>query len=404
MKEMNHVFIVDGVRTPIGRLRGSLSGMRADDLAALVLRNLMDRYPQIDASQVGEVIMGCANQAGEDNRNVARMAGLLAGLPVEVPAETVNRLCASGLSAAVNGMRMIAMGDAELVLTGGVENMTRAPMVMGKPEMAYGSSTQLYDSTFGWRFVNPRMKEMYGVDAMGETAETVAERDQINREDQDLFAWRSQQKVAQALASGRLAQEIIPVAVPHGKGGTRLVEQDEFPRPNTTLEALATLKPAFRPSGTVTAGNSSGINDGAAATLLASESALRAYQLEPKARILSAAAVGIEPRIMGKGPVEAAHRALKKAGLSMQQMDVIELNEAFAAQSLACLRAWGIEDDDPRVNPHGGAIALGHPLGMSGARILNTAAHELALTNKRYALVTLCVGLGQGVAVIIERV
>lgn len=404
MKLMNQVFIVDGIRTPIGRLKGSLSAIRPDDMAALVIRKLLELYPSMDPRQIGEVLFGCANQAGEDNRNVARMAGLLAGLPAEVPAETINRLCASGLSAAIHGSRLIAMGDADLVISGGVESMTRAPMVMGKPSTPYGSTTEVYDSTFGWRFVNPRMKDLYGVDAMGETAENLAERDRISREDQDYFAWRSQQKVAAAKASGRLAHEIIPVEVPQGKGRTSSFTQDEFPRADTSLEGLAALKPAFRRSGTVTAGNSSGLNDGAAATLLASETALRDYSLEPKARIVSAAAVGVEPRIMGIGPVEAGNQALKKAGLSMQQMDVIELNEAFAAQSLACLRAWGIADDDPRVNPNGGAIALGHPLGMSGARILNAAAHELALTGKDYALVTMCVGLGQGVAVIIERV
>lgn len=404
MKKFKEAYIVDGVRTPIGKLKGSLSGMRPDDMAALVIRELMNRNQQVDWSKVYDVILGCANQAGEDNRNVARMASLLAGMPYQVPGETINRLCASGLSAAINASRIIQLGEADLMISGGVESMTRAPIVMGKADSAYGGNVQVYDSTFGWRFVNPKMKELYGVDAMGETAENLAERDHISREDQDRFACWSQHKTAAAQANGRLGKEMIAVPVPQRKGDPLLFAHDEFAKNDTTLDGLAGLKPAFRQPGTVTAGNASGLNDGAAATLLASEEGLKTHNLTPMARIVSSGVAGVEPRLMGIGPVAASELALKKANLTLDQMDVIELNEAFAAQSLACTRAWGIADDDSRLNPNGGAIALGHPLGMSGTRILNAAAYELALTGKKYALVTMCVGLGQGFAVIIERV
>ena len=401
---MNQAYIIDGVRTPIGKLKGTLSTVRTDDLAAYVIKELMNRNPTVDFSQVGDVILGCANQAGEDNRNVARMAGLLAGLPVEVSGETINRLCASGLSAGIHAARTIWTVDAELIISGGVENMTRGPLVMGKADTPYGGNVQIYDTTFGWRFVNPKMKALYGVDAMGETAENLADRDGISREDQDLFAYRSQQKAAQAQRSGRFNREIIEVEIPQRKDDPIVFDRDEFPRSETTLEGLARLNPAFRKDGTVTAGNASGINDGAAVNLIASEKAINTYGLKPLARIVSSGVAGVEPRIMGIGPVKASAIALEKAGLRMDQIDIIELNEAFAAQSLACTRAMGLQDDDPRVNPNGGAIALGHPLGMSGARILNTAAYQLQETGKRYALVTMCVGLGQGFAVIIERV
>ncbi|MEO0006245.1 MAG: hypothetical protein RJA20_441 [Bacteroidota bacterium] len=401
---MQHAFIVDGVRTPIGNFTGSLSAVRPDDMLALVLRRLMSRYPGIDPRELGDVIIGCANQAGEDNRNIARMSVLLAGLPVEVPAQTVNRLCASGLSAAMDAARVIQTGDADLMIAGGVENMTRAPWVISKTSTPFGRDAQMFDSSFGWRFINPAMKELCGVDAMGETAENLAERDGINRADQDLFALRSQQKAAAAWQNGRLAREIVPVELPRKKGDPVLFDRDEFVKPDTTADGLAKLRPAFRKDGTVTAGNASGLNDGAAALLIASESACERYQLKPLARIVSSAVAGVEPRIMGIGPVPASLKALERAGLSIGDVDVIELNEAFAAQSLACTRALRLADDDPRVNPNGGAIALGHPLGMSGARILYSAALELAMTGKRYALVTMCIGVGQGYAVVLERV
>jgi 3-oxoadipyl-CoA thiolase len=401
---MQHAFIVDGVRTPIGNFTGSLSAVRPDDMLALVLRRLMSRYPGIDPRELGDVIIGCANQAGEDNRNIARMSVLLAGLPVEVPAQTVNRLCASGLSAAMDAARVIQTGDADLMIAGGVENMTRAPWVISKTSTPFGRDAQMFDSSFGWRFINPAMKELHGVDAMGETAENLAERDGINRADQDLFALRSQQKAAAAWQNGRLAREIVPVELPRKKGDPVLFDRDEFVKPDTTADGLAKLRPAFRKDGTVTAGNASGLNDGAAALLIASESACERYQLKPLARIVSSAVAGVEPRIMGIGPVPASLKALERAGLSIGDVDVIELNEAFAAQSLACTRALRLADDDPRVNPNGGAIALGHPLGMSGARILYSAALELAMTGKRYALVTMCIGVGQGYAVVLERV
>ncbi|HLG02452.1 MAG TPA: 3-oxoadipyl-CoA thiolase [Bacteroidia bacterium] len=401
---MNAAYLAEGVRTPVGNFAGALSTIRPDDLAAHVIRELIEKIPQLDATQINDVVLGCANQAGEDNRNVARMALLLAGLPVTVPGETINRLCASGLSAAMAGARAIQCGDAEIIIAGGVENMTRGPFVMSKTSTPFGRDAQLYDTSFGWRFVNPLMKERYGSDAMGETAENVATREKISREDQDKFAAWSQQKAAAARERGRFKKEIVPVPVPQRKGDALLFEQDEFMKPATTFEALSKLKPAFRKDGTVTAGNSSGLNDGAAALLLASENALKKNNLRPLARFVSMGVIGVEPRFMGLGPVEAANIALKKAGLLWKDIDIIELNEAFAAQVLACLRAWGIADNDPRVNPNGGAIALGHPLGMSGARILNTAAIELQEQKKRYALVTMCIGVGQGYAVIIERV
>ncbi len=402
---MKQAYIIDGIRTPIGNFGGSLSTIRTDDLAALVLKELVKRNPNMDATQISDVIMGCANQAGEDNRNVARMALLLAGLPYTVPGETVNRLCASGLSASMAAARTIMIGESDLMIAGGVENMTRGPLVMSKASSAFGRDQQLFDSSFGWRFINPKMKELYGVDGMGETAENLAERDKINREDQDKFALWSQQKAIAAQAKGRFAKEIVAVEIPQKKGDPKIFDTDEFIKPDTILEGLAKLKASFRKEGgTVTAGNASGLNDGAAAILLASEDAIKKYNLSPKARIVSSGVAGVEPRFMGIGPVAASNIALKRAGLTMNDIDIIELNEAFAAQSLACTRAWGLADNDPRINPNGGAIALGHPLGMSGARILNSAAIELQEQNKRFALVTMCIGLGQGYAVVIERV
>ena len=401
---MNQAYIIDGVRTPIGNFGGTLAAVRPDDLAALVIRELLARNPSADPSAVADVILGCANQAGEDNRNVARMAALLAGLPTTVPGETVNRLCASGLSASIAAARAIRSGDGDLFISGGVENMTRAPLVVSKPSKGFGTDSQMADSSFGWRFINPRMQALYGTDAMGETAENLVDRDQISRADQDQFALASQQKAATAQRSGRLAEEIVAVPIPQRKGEPVLFAQDEFLKPDTTLEGLAQLRPAFRKTGgTVTAGNASGLNDGAAALLLASEEGIKQHGLTPKARIVSMGVAGVEPRIMGIGPVPASHIALKKAGLTLKDIDIIELNEAFAAQSLACIRAFGLADNDPRINPNGGAIALGHPLGMSGARLLNTAALELHQQQKRYALVTMCIGVGQGYAVIIER-
>ena len=401
---MNQAYIIDGVRTPIGNFGGTLAAVRPDDLAALVIRELLARNPGADPSAVADVILGCANQAGEDNRNVARMAALLAGLPTTVPGETVNRLCASGLSASIAAARAIRSGDGDLFISGGVENMTRAPLVVSKPSKGFGTDSQMADSSFGWRFINPRMQTLYGTDAMGETAENLVDRDQISRADQDQFALASQQKAATAQRSGRLAEEIVAVPIPQRKGEPVLFAQDEFLKPDTTLEGLAQLRPAFRKTGgTVTAGNASGLNDGAAALLLASEEGIKQHGLTPKARIVSMGVAGVEPRIMGIGPVPASHIALKKSGLTLKDIDIIELNEAFAAQSLACIRAFGLADNDPRINPNGGAIALGHPLGMSGARLLNTAALELHQQQKRYALVTMCIGVGQGYAVIIER-
>lgn len=399
---MKQAYIIDGIRTPIGNFGGSLATVRPDDLAAIVLKELMKRNSTVDPKEINDVILGCANQAGEDNRNVARMALLLAGLPYTVPGETVNRLCASGLSAAVAAARAIMVGDGDLFIAGGVENMTRGPWVISKTSTPFGRDAQMFDSSFGWRFVNPKMKEQYGVDAMGETAENLNDIHKISREDQDKFSLHSQQKAAAAQQNGRLAKEIVAVEIQQKKETVKF-EKDEFIKPTTSLEILTKLKPAFRKDGSVTAGNASGLNDGAAAILLASEDAIKKYNLQPKARIVSSAVVGVEPRIMGIGPVQAANNALKKAGLKMSDIDVIELNEAFAAQSLACTRSWGLADDDARLNPNGGAIAIGHPLGMTGARILNSAALELQLTNKRYALVTMCIGVGQGYAVIIEK-
>lgn len=400
---MREAYIVDGIRSPIGSFGGALAPVRADDLAAHVIKALMARHPDLDPSSIDDVVLGCANQAGEDNRNVARMASLLAGLPVSVPGETVNRLCASGMSATVQAGRAIAAGHGDLFIAGGVEHMTRGPWVMSKTSTPYGRDAKLYDSSFGWRFVNPVMEERYGLDAMGETAENLLETRSITREDQDRFALWSQQKAAAAQASGRLAQEIAPVAIPRRKGEPVIVDQDEFLKPGTTLDVLARLKPAFRPGGSVTAGNSSGLNDGAAALLVASDAGLKRHGLKPLARIVNSGVAGVEPRIMGIGPVQATALALKRAGLTLEQMDLIELNEAFAAQALACTRTWGIAGNDPRLNPNGGAIALGHPLGMSGARLLQTAALQLQQTGKRYALCTMCVGVGQGYATILER-
>jgi 3-oxoadipyl-CoA thiolase len=400
-------YLVDGVRTPVGNLGGALSEARPDDLGALVIAEVMKRNTGLDPARVSDVALGCANQAGEDNRNVARMALLLAGLPTSVPGETVNRLCASGMSAVVNAARAVQVGDGDFYVAGGVESMTRAPYTMSKAGKPFARDIELFDTSLGWRFVNPRMKSKYGTDSMGQTAENVAEQYRVSRADQDLFALRSQQKAAAARGSGRFAREIVPVLIPQKKGAPKCVDADEFLRPDTTLEILATLKPAFRAQGeggSVTAGNSSGLNDGAAALLVASEVGLKELGGAPVARIVASAVAGVEPRIMGMGPVPSTRQALARAGLSLEQMDVIELNEAFAAQSLACLRELGVADDDPRVNPNGGAIALGHPLGMSGARLLLTASRELEARGGRYALCTMCIGVGQGMATILERV
>ena len=399
-----NAYIINGVRTPIGNFGGTLAVVRPDDLAALVIRKLMEKNPSVNPADIEDVILGCANQAGEDNRNVARMSLLLAGLPLTVPGETVNRLCASGLSASIAAARAIRAGDADLVIAGGVENMTRGPWVISKTSTPFGRDAQMFDSSFGWRFVNPKMKEVYGVDNMGDTAENLADLHKISREDQDRFAYNSQKKAAEAIGKGRFKKEIVAVEIPQKKGDPKLFDTDEFCKADTSMEILGKLRPAFRKEGTVTAGNASGLNDGAAALLLASENAIKKNSLKPLARIVSMGVVGVEPRIMGIGPVEASNRALAKAGLKMSDMDIIELNEAFAAQSLACIRSWGLADNDPRINPNGGAIALGHPLGMSGARLLNTAAIELQEQNKKYALVTMCIGVGQGYAVVIERV
>jgi len=396
-------YIIDGVRTPIGSYQGTLSAVRPDDLGALVIKTVVEKNPNIPKEAYDDVIMGCANQAGEDNRNVARMSLLLAGLPHSVPGETVNRLCSSGLSAIIHANRAIKAGDGHIFIAGGIENMTRGPLVVSKPSAAFGTDSKMYDSSFGWRFINPKMHQQYGTDAMGETAENLVEKYNISREDQDAFAFNSQMKAAKAQQSGRLAKEIISVEIPQRKGDPILFSKDEFVKPNSTLEGLSKLRPAFRKEGSVTAGNASGLNDGAAATIIASEEAVKKYNLKPLARIVSSAVVGVEPRIMGIGPVEATNKALEKAGLTLADMDIIELNEAFAAQVLACTRAWGIADNDPRLNPNGGSIAIGHPLGVTGARIAYSAALELQLTGKRYALITMCIGVGQGYAAIIER-
>ena len=402
---MPDAYILDGVRTAIGSLGGQLAEVRADDLAAHVIRALVARHAQLDPARITDVILGCANQAGDDNRNVARMAALLAGLPVTVPGETVNRLCASGMSAVANASRAIMQGEGDIFVAGGVENMTRAPYVMSKASKAFARDVEMFDTSLGWRFVNPAMREQYGTDSMGQTAENVAEQFGVGRADQDLFALRSQQKAAASRAAGRFTPEIVPLAIAQKKGAPKLIDTDEFIRADTTLETLGKLRPAFRTDGkgSVTAGNSSGLNDGAAALLIGSEQGAREIGATPLARIVSTAVMGVEPRIMGMGPVPASRRALERAGISLDAVDVIELNEAFAAQSLACLRELGIADDDPRVNPNGGAIALGHPLGMSGARILLSAAHELQRTGKRYALSTMCIGVGQGMATVLER-
>ena len=398
-------YIIDGVRTPIGNYKGTLSSIRTDDLAALVIQEVVKRNPNIPTDAYDDVILGCANQAGEDNRNIARMAALLAGLPYSVPGETVNRLCSSGLSAIIHANRAIKANDGNLFLAGGVENMTRGPYVIAKPSTAYGGDSKMYDSTFGWRFVNRKMHQMYGTDGMGITAENLVEKYHISREDQDKFAYWSQMKATKAQQNGRLAKEIVSVEIPQRKKDPIQFSKDEFIKPNTNLEVLGKLRAAFKnEGGSVTAGNSSGLNDGAAATIIASEDAVKNYNLKPMARIVSSAVVGVEPRIMGIGPVEASHKALKKAGLTMNDMDIIELNEAFAAQALACIRAWGLIDNDPRINPNGGAIAIGHPLGVTGTRIAYSAALELKEQHKKYALITMCIGVGQGYAAIIENV
>lgn len=398
-------FIIDGVRTPIGSYGGSLAGVRADDLAAFTIRSLLARYPTLDPSRIEDVILGCANQAGEDNRNVARMALLLAGLPVTVPGVTVNRLCASGMSAVTNAAFAICGGAADLLLAGGVEHMTRAPYVMAKPSVAFSRVPEMFDTTLGWRFVNPVMMELHGIDSMGETAENVATLHRITRDEQDSFALSSQEKAAKARDVGRLAREIAPIEVRSGKNATSSFTHDEFIRSDTTLSALRALKPAFKKEGgSVTAGNSSGLNDGSAALLLASEKAIKEHSLTPRAKLVATSVIGVPPRIMGMGPVEASKSVLRRAGLKLADMNVIELNEAFAAQSVACLKELGLSPTDERVNPNGGAIALGHPLGMSGARLILTAMTELHERKARYALCTMCVGVGQGIATIIERV
>lgn len=398
-------FIIDGIRTPIGKLKGSLSTIRADDLAAIPIKELLKRNPELDPASVEDVILGCANQAGEDNRNVARMAALLAGLPVSVPGETVNRLCASGMSATIRAFHAIKAGEGDVFITGGVEHMTRGPIVLGKGNTPYSGTTEMYDSTFGWRFVNPKMHEMHGTDGMGMTAENVVEMHKISREDQDKFAAWSQQKAGIARDSGRLAKEIVKVEIPQRKGDPIVFEHDEFMRPDTTAEILGKLRPAFKKDGSVTAGNASGLNDGAGALLIASGSAVEKYGFKPKARIVASAISGIEPRIMGLGPVEVTQKALKRAGLSLDDMDIIELNEAFAGQSLGVTRKLGLKDNDSRLNPNGGAIAIGHPLGMTGQRLLQTATIELhENSDSKYALCTLCVGVGQGFAVVLEKI
>ncbi|MEP5612503.1 MAG: 3-oxoadipyl-CoA thiolase [Cyclobacteriaceae bacterium] len=400
---MKEAYIVDGIRTPIGKFGGTLSTVRTDDLGALAIKELIRRNSNLDPASVDEVIMGCANQAGEDNRNVARMSLLLAGLPFSVPGETVNRLCASGMSAIVQANRAIKTGDGDVFISGGVENMTRGPWVISKSAKPYGTDAKMYDSSFGWRFINPQMEKIYGVDSMGMTAENLVDIHKISREDQDAFSYQSQMKAAEAQKNGRLAEEIVSVEIPQRKAEPLVFEQDEFIKATTTPEILGTLRPAFKNDGSVTAGNASGLNDGAAAVLVASENAVKAQNFTPKARIVSSAVVGVEPRIMGIGPVEATQKALKKAELGLKDIDVIEINEAFAAQSLSCTRALGLDDNDERMNPNGGAIAIGHPLGMTGTRITYSAALELHKTSKRYALATMCVGVGQGYAIILER-
>ncbi|MBK7136466.1 MAG: 3-oxoadipyl-CoA thiolase [Rhodocyclales bacterium] len=401
---MNQAFICDAVRTPIGRYGGVLASLRADDLAALPIRALMRRHPDLDWSAVDDVLYGCANQAGEDNRNVARMAALLSGLPLTVPGATVNRLCGSGMDAVGSAARAIRAGDTDLMIAGGVESMTRAPFVMGKADTAFSRNAQIFDTTIGWRFVNPLMKKLHGTDAMPETAENLADELKISRADQDAFALRSQQRAVAAQAAGRFDEEIVPVEITQKKGDPKVVAADEHPRADTSLESLAKLKPIVREDGTVTAGNASGVNDGACALLLASEAAAKRHNLTPRARIVGMATAGVPPRIMGIGPAPATRRLLERSGLKLEQMDVIELNEAFAAQALAVTRDLGLPDDAPQVNPNGGAIALGHPLGMSGARLVTTALYQLHRSGGRYALCTMCIGVGQGIALVIERI
>jgi acetyl-CoA acyltransferase len=401
---MDHAFICDAIRTPIGRYGGSLASIRTDDLAAHPIKALMERHPGVDWSALDDVIYGCTNQAGEDNRNVARMALLLAGLPKEVSGATVNRLCGSSMDAVATASRAIKSGEASFIIAGGVESMSRAPFVMSKADAPFSRSIKLEDTTIGWRFINPLMKGKYGVDSMPETAEIVAEEFHISRQDQDAFAFRSQQRAAEAMRNGRLAEEIVPVPIPQKKGPPASFSADEHPRADTTLEALSKLKGVVKPEGTVTAGNASGVNDGACALILASESAARKYGLTPRARIVAAAAAGVAPRIMGMGPVLATKKVLAKANLTAPEMNVIELNEAFASQALAVLRDLGVPDDAPHVNPNGGAIALGHPLGASGARLVTTAMYHLHRTAGRYALCTMCIGVGQGMAIILERI
>jgi acetyl-CoA acyltransferase len=403
-RKMYNAYIIDGIRTPIGNFTGSLAGVRTDDLAAIVIKELMNRNKNVDPDAVDDVIMGCANQAGEDNRNVARMSLLLAGLPFKIPGETVNRLCASGMGAAIHAARAATAGDGDIFVAGGVENMTRGPWVISKTSTPYGRDAQMFDSSFGWRFINPKMKELFGVDSMGETTENLVEKYNITRAEQDEFAFCSQHKASNAIEDDRFKQEIVPVEIPKRKGDPIIFDEDEFVRKDTSVEILSSLKPAFKKNGSVTAGNSSGLNDGAAALLIASESGIKRFDLQPIARIVSSAVTGVEPKIMGIGPVEATEKALRKAGLSMKDIDLIEINEAFAAQVLACLKEMKISADDKRINPNGGAIAIGHPLGMTGARLLQTAAVELKNTQKRYALCTMCVGVGQGYATILEKV
>ena len=401
---MEEAFICDGIRTPIGRYGGALAGVRTDDLAAIPIKTLMERNSGVDWETVNDVILGCANQAGEDNRNVARMATLLSGLPHTVPGATVNRLCGSGLDAVGIAARAIKSGEQNLVIAGGVESMSRAPFVMGKATSAFSRNAETFDTTIGWRFVNKLMLEQYGTDSMPETAENLAAEFNISREDQDAFAWRSQQKAGQAMESGRLGEEIVPVSIPQRKGEPLIVDQDEHPRPETKLEKLGKLTTPFRENGCITAGNASGVNDGAAALIIASETMAKKQKLSPVARVVGMATAGVEPRIMGYGPVPATQKLLELTGVSLDKIGIIELNEAFAAQALAVTRALDLADDDQRVNPNGGAIALGHPLGMSGARLALTAVKELQLRRERYALCTMCIGVGQGIAMLIERV
>lgn len=397
-------FIIDGTRSPIGSLGGSLALVRTDDLAAHSIRSLMNKYPFIDPLDIDDVILGCANQSGEDNRNIARMASLLAGLHYKIAGETINRLCASGMSAVIHAHRAIQTNDGHLFISGGVEGMTRSPWIISKTSSAFGRDAKMYDSTFGWRFINPSLEQQYGCDSMGETAENLAVKYNISRFDQDSFAFWSQEKTKNAFLAKRFSKEIVPITIPLGKNNSMLFEKDEFPKPDSTLEKLSSLKPAFRTNGTVTAGNSSGLNDGSAALLIGSSTIIDKYQFKPLAKIISSAVIGTEPKYMGIGPVEASRLALKKANLKLEQMGIIEINEAFASQVLSCTRELGIDDRDDRINPNGGAIALGHPLGMSGSRLILTAAHELHEKNVEFALCTMCIGVGQGYAAIIQRV